>query len=237
MTEAQLQEQGGRPLPRMRRVIAERLTISTQTIPQFSVTVAVDVTRLLALRQGLKQQGRSYSVTDFVLAATAQTLVDYPDVNSVTDGRVVWERSAVHLGIAVSIPGGLVVPVIRDAHRCSLQELHDQAASLVQAARERTLTAEAMKGATFTVSNLGMFGVEEFRAIVNPGESAILAVSSAVPTAVPRDDGAIEVRQIMKLTVSADHRLLDGARVAQFADALRGRLQNPESSCAAGDSA
>jgi pyruvate dehydrogenase E2 component (dihydrolipoamide acetyltransferase) len=216
------------PLSRMRRVIAERLTLSHSTIPVFTVTVAVDVTRLQALRQDLKLAGTRLTVTDFVLAATARCLVDLPEVNARTDGVQVWRRRRVHLGLAVSLPGGLVVPVIRDADRLSVDEIHDRASALADSARDGTLAPDAMTGSTFTVSNLGMYGVEAFSAIINPGESAILAVSSAVPTPVALE-GGIAVRSIMRLTLSADHRLVDGELGARFLGAVRRRLEDPGS--------
>ena len=214
-----------RPLTRMRRVIAERLTASWTSTPHFTVTVAVDVTGLFALRSELKATGTTLTVTDFVLSATAQTLAEFPDVNARTDGVLVWPRRRVHLGVAVSLPGGLVVPVIRDADRLSLGELHDRAVELAAKAREGTLPIDDMTGSTFTVSNLGMFGVEEFSAIINPGEAAILAVSSAIPTAVAIGDG-LAVRTLMKLTLSADHRLVDGETGARFLGAIRRRLED-----------
>ncbi len=218
-------EEEPRPLSRMRRVIADRLTQSWTTTPHFTVTIAVDVTALLALRAELKAAGTNLTVTDFVLAATAQTLAEFPDVNSRTDGVSVWPRRRVHLGLAVSLPGGLVVPVIRDADRLPIGELHDRAAALAAKAREGTLPVDDMTGSTFTVSNLGMFGVEEFSAIINPGEAAILAVASAIPTAVAIGDG-LAVRSIMKLTLSADHRLVDGEMGARFLGAIRRRLED-----------
>lgn len=218
-------EEAPRPLNRMRRVIADRLTHSWTSTPHFTVTVAADVTGLLALRAELKAAGTNLTVTDFVLAATAQTLAEFPDVNSRTDGVLVWPRRRVHLGLAVSLPGGLVVPVIRDADRLRLGEFHDRAVTLAAAAREGTLALDDMTGSTFTVSNLGMFGVDEFSAIINPGEGAILAVASAVPTAVVIGDG-LAVRSIMKLTLSADHRLVDGELGARFLDAIRRRLED-----------
>ena len=221
-------EEAPRPLSRMRRVIADRLTASWQSTPHFTVTVAVDVTRLLALRADLKVAGTNLTVTDFILAATAQTLVEFPDVNSRTDGVSVFPRRRVHLGVAVSVPAGLVVPVIRDADRSSVADIHDRAAALAAAAREGTLPVDDMTGSTFTVSNLGMFGVEEFSAIINPGEAAILAVSSATRTPVALHDG-IAVRSIMKLTLSADHRLVDGEMGARFLNALRRRLEDDTS--------
>jgi len=217
-------ETAPQPLSRMRRVIAERLTLSATTVPQFTVTVAVDMTRLLALRTDLKATGTTLTVTDFIISATAQTLVEFPAVNSRTDGVSMWTRSRVHLGLAVSLPGGLVVSVMRDADRLSLADVHTRAAELAEAARNGTLTPDDMTGSTFTISNLGMIGVDEFSAIINPGESAILAVSSVVPTPVVVGDG-IGIRQMMKLTLTADHRLVDGELAARFLNALRRRLE------------
>jgi pyruvate dehydrogenase E2 component (dihydrolipoamide acetyltransferase) len=122
------------------------------------------------------------------------------------------------------VPGGLVVPVIRDADRLTVGELHDRASDLAARARAGSLSPGDMSGGTFTVSNLGMFGVEEFSAIINPGEAAILAVASAVPTVVAIGDG-MAVRSIMRLTLSADHRLVDGEMAARFLGALRRRLE------------
>ena len=220
-------EDGPRQMSRMRRVIAERLTLSATTVPQFTVTVSVDATRLLILRAELKAAGNGLSVTDFIVHAVAQTLAEFPDVNSRTDGVSVWSRRRVHVGLAVAVPDGLVVPVIRDADRLALEALHARAAELAEGARNGTLSPDDMTGSTFTISNLGMFGVDEFSAIINPGESAILAVSSVVPTPVAVGDG-IGVRQIMKLTLTSDHRLVDGEMAARFLNALRRRLQDAE---------
>jgi pyruvate dehydrogenase E2 component (dihydrolipoamide acetyltransferase) len=146
-------------------------------------------------------------------------------VNSRTAGAAVGPRRRVHLGLAVSVPAGLVVPVIRDADRLGLGELHDRAAALAGAARDGTLPIDDMTGSTFTVSNLGMFGVDEFSAIINPGEAAILAVASATPTVVAVGD-AMGIRSILKLTLSADHRLVDGEMGARFLNAIRRRLED-----------
>ncbi len=221
------EDEAPRQMSRMRRVIAQRLTLSATTVPQFTVTVAVDMTRVLALRTEFKAAGTLLTVTDFIVSATAQTLVEFPDVNSRTDGVSVWPRRRVHVGLAVALPDGLVVPVVRDADRRSLVELHARAAELAEAARNGALTPDDMTGSTFTISNLGMFGVDEFCAIINPGESAILAVSSVVPTPIAVGDG-IGIRQIMKLTLTADHRLVDGELAARFLNALRRRLQDPD---------
>ena len=216
-----------RPLSRMRRVIAERLTLSATTVPQFTVTVSVDMTRLVALRQQLRGDGVSLTVTDFIAWSAAQTLVEFPDVNARTDGKVVWPRSRVNVGVAVSLPDGLVVPVIRDADRRSLRDIHARSVEIVEAARGGRLLPDDMTGGTFTISNLGMHGVDEFTAIINPGESAILAVSSIAATPVAVADG-IAVRQVMKLTLTSDHRLVDGEMAARFLNALRRRLEDPD---------
>jgi pyruvate dehydrogenase E2 component (dihydrolipoamide acetyltransferase) len=221
------EDAGPRQMSRMRRIIAERLTLSATTVPQFTVTVAVDVTRLLMLRSELKAAGNALTVTDFIVFAAAQTLVEFPDVNSRTDGVSVWSRRRVHVGLAVALPDGLVVPVIRDTDSHSLEDLHARAAELADRARNGTLSPDDMTGGTFTISNLGMFGIDEFCAIINPGESAILAVSSVVPTPVAIGDG-IGIRQIMKLTLTADHRLVDGELAARFMNALRRRLQDAD---------
>jgi pyruvate dehydrogenase E2 component (dihydrolipoamide acetyltransferase) len=220
-------DEAPRRMSKMRRVIAERLTLSATTVPQFTVTVAVDMTRVLALRTEFKAAGTALTVTDFIVSAAAQTLAEFPDVNSITDGNSVWARRRVHMGLAVALPDGLVVPVIRDADRLSLEALHARAAELATGARNGTLGPDDLTGSTFTISNLGMLGVDEFSAIINPGESAILAVSSVVPTPVAVGDG-IGIRQIMKLTLTSDHRLVDGELAARFLNALRRRLQDAD---------
>jgi pyruvate dehydrogenase E2 component (dihydrolipoamide acetyltransferase) len=229
ITSADLfEEVAPEPLTRLRQVIASRLSESVTTIPQFTVTVAVDMTLLVALRAELRRDGSTISITDVIHYATAQALVDFPLVNARTDGRQLWRRERVHLGMAVSMPAGLLVPVMRDAHVRSLPELSAMAASLVERARAGRLGPDDLSGSTFTVSNMGMFGVEQFGAIINPGESAILAVSSILPTAVAIGDG-LAVRQVMRLTLTADHRLVDGELSARFLNGLRRRLEDVSS--------
>ena len=213
------------PMSRMRRVIAERLTQSWTTTPHFTITVAANLYSLLALRSELKLSGMNLTVTDFVLTAVAQTLVEFPDLNTRIDGTNLIRRERVHLGLAVSVPGGLLVPVIRDAHLLSVIGMHQRAQAVIDGARSGALGPDELGGSTFTVSNLGMFEVDEFSAIINPGESAILAVASAVPTPVAIGEG-IAVRPIMKLTLSADHRVVDGETGARFLGALRRRLED-----------
>ena len=212
------------PMSRMRQAIASRLTESFTTTPHFFVTVAVDMTGLVNFRAELKAQGVSYTVTDFILKAVAISLVEFPMVNSTTDGKNIRWHSKVHLGMAVNLEQGLVVPVIRDAEDLSLAELHDCAAELIAKARAGKLTPDEMGGSTFTISNMGMLDIENFTAIINPGESAILAVSSTLKQPVVKDD-QIVVRDIMKMTLSSDHRIIDGATAAGFANAIKQKLE------------
>ncbi|MDD5677532.1 MAG: dihydrolipoamide acetyltransferase family protein [Kiritimatiellae bacterium] len=214
-------------MSKMRQVIAQRLTASFTTTPHFYVTVAVDMTDLLEWRKILKKEAKTVSVTDFILKAVALVLVKFPALNSSTDGRAVRWHSRVHLGMAVSIAEGLVVPVIRNAHDLSIAELHERAAGLAIKARDGKLTPDEMTGSTFTVSNMGMLDVDHFTAIINPGESAILAVASTRPTPVVRD-GKIEIRSMMNITLSSDHRLVDGACAARFVNRVKSMLEDLE---------
>ena len=220
-------EEKPKAMSKMRKVIAQRLTDSFTGTPHFYVTVAVDMTDLLTFRQELKAAGKVYTVTDFILESVILTLKEFPAVNSVTDGTSTTWRSRVNLGMAVTVADGLVVPAIKDAEDLSLTELHDTAKDLATRARDGKLLPDEMQGSTFTVSNMGMMDVENFCAIINPGEAAILAVSSTQEKVVPKD-GKPVIRSIMKMTLSVDHRIVDGAMGAQFANALKLKLEDME---------
>jgi pyruvate dehydrogenase E2 component (dihydrolipoamide acetyltransferase) len=214
-----------KPMSKIRRVIAQRLTGSFTTTPHFFTTVSVDLTDLLAFRAECKKRGTSYTVTDFILKAAVLALEEFPPVNSSTDGKSVSWHSHVHLGLAVALDKGLVVPAIRCAEDLTLAQLHEEAVRLTEKARAGTLRPEEMTGSTFTVSNMGMMDVENFTAIINPGESAVLAISSAVKTPVVRDD-AVVVRTMMKMTLSSDHRIIDGITAARFINAIKNKLED-----------
>jgi pyruvate dehydrogenase E2 component (dihydrolipoamide acetyltransferase) len=216
-----------RPMSKMRQIIAQRLTQSVTTQPHFYVTVSVDVTDLIAWRNELKAAGAPYTVTDFISQAVVLCLEEFPVVNSSTDGRTTRWHSQVNLGLAVSVEGGLVVPVIRNAGQLTLAEISAAARELADKARAGKLAPDEMSGGTFTISNMGMLDVENFSAIINPGEGAILAVASALPQPAVRN-GQIVVRQMMKMTLSADHRLVDGALGARFINAVKARLEDIE---------
>jgi len=212
-------------MSKMRQIIAQRLTDSVVTAPHFYVTVEVDMTETIAQRARLNATGARYSVTDFIAHASTLALKEFPAVNSATDGKSVRWHSRVHLGIAVNLEQGLVVPVVRDADELTMAELSGRAKQLVDKARAGGLAPDEMSGSTFTISNMGMLDVENFTAIINPGESAILAVSSTVKKPVVRDD-AIVARPIMKMTLSSDHRLIDGATAARFVNSIKIKLED-----------
>jgi pyruvate dehydrogenase E2 component (dihydrolipoamide acetyltransferase) len=214
-------------MSKMRQVIARRLTESFTGTPHFYVTVSADMTGLLAYRKELKAQGTDYTVTDFILEAVILSLKEFPAVNSSTDGVTTRWRGSVDLGMAVSLDEGLVVPVIRNAEDLSLSELHDTVKVLAVRAREGKLLPDQMTGSSFTVSNMGMLGVNNFNAIINPGEAAILAVASTIEQPVVRN-GAVVVRSIMQMTLSADHRIVDGAMGANFVNAIKNKLEDVE---------
>ncbi len=214
-----------REMSTMRKIIAQRLQQSKQTIPHFYVTVSIDMGVVMAKRKQLKAEGINLSVNVFIVKAVALALKDHPTVNAITDGKSVITRSKVNVGVAVSIPNGLVVPVIRNTDRKGLDEIQAETAEYAEKARSGKISPELLKGGTFTISNMGMMNVENFLAIVNPGESAILAVSSSMPTPVVRD-GEIVVRDMMKITLSCDHRVIDGALGAEFVNTVKNKLED-----------
>jgi pyruvate dehydrogenase E2 component (dihydrolipoamide acetyltransferase) len=216
-----------KPMNKMRQIIAQRLTQSKTTQPHFYVTVSVDMTDLIAYRNGLKAAGLPYTVTDFISQAVVLSLQEFPVVNSSTDGKTTRWHSRVNLGLAVSIEGGLVVPVIKDAGNLTIREICDTSKQLADKARAGKLTPDEMSGGTFTISNMGMLNVENFAAIINTGEGGILAVASTQKQPVVRNDQVV-IRQMMKITLSVDHRLIDGAMGAQFVNAVKAKLEDIE---------
>jgi pyruvate dehydrogenase E2 component (dihydrolipoamide acetyltransferase) len=223
------------PLAGPRKIIAERMAYSAFTAPHITLSLRVDMgeaTRLRARVQGPieKKTGQRLSFTAIVARAVAAVLPQHPFLNASlqADSIILWED--VHLGIATSLengPGGtLIVPVIREAQAKSLEQIVSTLADLVERARAKRLAPAEISGSTFTISNLGMFGIESFTAIINPPESAILAVGKIVDTPVSTESGA-ELRPMMNLTLSADHRVVDGATAAHFLAELKTTLENP----------
>jgi pyruvate dehydrogenase E2 component (dihydrolipoamide acetyltransferase) len=217
------------PLTGMRRTIAKRLAESKFTAPHFYVTVEIDMDAAVALRgQLVESEDVRLSYNDLVLKACAKALTRFPTVNASWTGEVIQTHAEVHLGVAVSLPEGLITPVVRDADRKQVVEISREVKDLAARARDRKLKPEEFSGSTFTVSNLGMFDVAEFTAIINPPESAILAVGAVRKVPVVKDD-RVTVGHRMRVTLSCDHRVVDGALGAQFLAEVRRLLENPVS--------
>ena len=212
----------------MRKVVAERMSRSHSEIPSVTQTTKVDVTELMRFRKLLQQEsGTKYSVNDLILKAVAKVLRQHPEILVSYDGGQMIQRAHVNLGMAVALDAGLIVPVIRDADRLSLDALSAAARDLAERAKNNHLTADEYKGSTFTVSNLGMFGVESFTPIINQPDAGILGVCAVEDELVMDDEGAISKHQVMRVSFTFDHRLIDGAVAAKFALDLRDLLQAP----------
>jgi pyruvate dehydrogenase E2 component (dihydrolipoamide acetyltransferase) len=220
------------PLSAMRRTIARRLAESTRTIPHFFLTLTVDATELVELRRQLLQRLEAagddtrISLNDLVVKAAALALVRVPEVNVSYTEEALLRHRRVHVGVAVALEQGLIVPVLRDADQKSVGQLAREARALVTRARAGQLQPAEYTGATFTVSNLGMYGIEQFNAVINPPEAAILAVGAITRQPVEHA-GQIVLRERMTLTMSIDHRALDGATGARYLQELQKLLQEP----------
>lgn len=214
-------------LSQMRKAIARRMSQANAEIPHFYLTTVVDMDRAVALREELKTAlDAKVSFNDLVLLAAAKALRAHPEVNAYWDGTTAVRRGNVHMGVAVAVDEGLIVPVIRFADQKSLREIAEDARDLGQRGRDKKLAPDEMSGSTFTVSNLGMFGIDEFAAVINPGEGAILAVGAIVDTVVAKA-GQVAIGKRMKMTLACDHRVMDGATGAKFLATLRGLLEQP----------
>jgi pyruvate dehydrogenase E2 component (dihydrolipoamide acetyltransferase) len=215
------------PLTAMRRTIAKRLAESTGPIPHFYLTADYDVTNLASVRQQLIDiEGVKISLNDFIVRAVALALRHHPNVNASWGDEAISQHGEVHVGIAVATPEGLITPVIRNADQKSVAGIAQEIRVLAEKAKNRKLKPDEYQGSTFTISNLGAWGIEEFTAIINPPNSAILAIGAAEARAVVVD-GQIVVRDRMKVTMSCDHRVIDGATGAEFLKTLRAYVEQP----------
>lgn len=214
----------------MRKVVAQRMLQSHTEIPPVTQNIKVDVTELMKFRKMLLETtGKKYSVNDLILKATAKCLRKHPEMLVSFDGDQIIQRAHVNIGMAVALDAGLIVPVIRDADKMGLDQLADTAKDLAQRAKENKLTPDEYKGSTFSVSNLGMFGIETFTPIINQPDAAILGVCAIEDEVALDAEGKLYNKKVMRLSVTLDHRLLDGAVVAKFEMDLRDLLQSPMS--------
>lgn len=216
------------PHSKMRRAIARRLTESKSSVPHFYLTADVRMDALLELRSRVNDAASSkVSVNDFVIKAVAAALIDVPGANAIWTDEATRQFKSVDISVAVSVPGGLVTPVLRGVEGLSLTSISAQMKDLAQRARDGGLKQHELVGGSFSVSNLGMFGTQEFSAIINPPQAGILAVGAAAQRPVVNELGELEVATVMTVTLSADHRVLDGALAAEWLAALVKRIENP----------
>ncbi len=212
----------------MRRIVGQRMSKSKQSAPHFYVGMDVDMSAVDQRRREAKEKGERIipSINDFILSAAARALRDFPSLNAAFTAQGIQIFSDINIGMAVALEEGLVVPVIRNADRLSLQDMATQSKELAEKAQKKKLFPLDYEGGTFTVSNLGMLGVDSFVAIINPPQCAILAVGRVAPRAVPEGE-KIAVRPMMTMTLSADHRIVDGAIAARYLQEVQRLLQNP----------
>ena len=218
------------PLSQMRKTVARRLTESLGPVPHFFLTVDVDMTRTLAARKRVNEllaaRGAKASINDLVIKAAAVALRHHPECNAWWQGDSIRRFHRVHIGVAVAVPDGLITPVIRDAHAKGLGQISTEIRELAGRARDKKLQPHEYTGSTFSISNLGMFGIEEFTAVINPPEAGIIAVGAVEerPVAV---GGEVVVQPRMRVTMSCDHRVIDGAQGARFLATLKSFLEEP----------
>lgn len=214
-------------LSRAEQVAAERLTASYQQIPHIHLSMDVSAVWLQQFRTGYQLEGKKISFNDLIVKATARTLSEFPRVNSLEEGGHFRYASQINVGLAVAAEQGLVVPVLRDAAEKTIEEIALEGTRLIDAARRGQLRPDDMLGGTFTISNLGMFGVSRFTAIINPPQVAILAVGAIENRVVASGADAFAVRPQLTLTLAADHRVVDGALAARFLARLKEVLETP----------
>lgn len=217
----------------MRKTIAARLTEAKQTIPHFYLRRSIQLDALLKMRgeinAGLADSGVKLSVNDFIIKASAKALQDVPGCNAVWAGDRILQMKASDVAVAVAIEGGLFTPVIQDAENKTLSLISTQMKDLASRAKDRKLAPHEYQGGSFAISNLGMFGIENFDAVINPPHGSILAVGAGQKKPVVGDDGTLSVATVMSVTLSVDHRVIDGALGAEFLNAFAGYMEKPMS--------
>jgi pyruvate dehydrogenase E2 component (dihydrolipoamide acetyltransferase) len=216
------------PASQIRQTIAKRLVTSLGPVPHFFLTTDIEMDRAAEMRKGINalDPDLKISINDIIIKVVAAALIQHPEVNASYQERFVRYYEQADIGVAVAIEDGLITPVVRAADRKSLSQIATEVRELAERARSKKLKPEEYTGATFSISNLGMFGIDEFTAVINPPEGAILAVGAMTPKPVVRDS-EIVVRQMMRVTMSCDHRVIDGATGAKFLQTFKKILENP----------
>ena len=216
------------PASEIRKIIARRLVTSLGPVPHFFLTTDIEMDRAAEMRRGINalDPDLKISINDVIIKVTAAALLQHPEVNASFQEKFVRYYEHADIGVAVAIEDGLITPVVRAADQKSLSQIAAEVRELAERARTRKLKPEEYTGATFSISNLGMFGIDEFTAVINPPEGAILAVGAMTAKPVVRDN-AIVIRQMMRVTMSCDHRVIDGAAGARFLQTFKKILENP----------
>jgi pyruvate dehydrogenase E2 component (dihydrolipoamide acetyltransferase) len=216
------------PASEMRRTIAKRLVTSLGPVPHFFLTTEIEMDRAAEMRKGINELDPELkiSINDIIIKVAAAALLQHPKVNASFQDKAIRYYEQADIGVAVAIDEGLITPIVRAANQKSLSEIAAEVRDLAGRARNRKLKPEEYLGASFSISNLGMFGIDEFTAIINPPEAAILAVGAMSPKPVVKDN-EIVVRQMMRVTMSCDHRVVDGATGAKFLQTFKKILENP----------
>ena len=219
------------PLKGIRRIIAKRMTESFQNIPHFYLSLEIDMSACMALQERLKEEiekraGVKLTLTDILVKVAASALRDHPVINSRIEGDQILLLEEINIGVAIALGDGLIVPVLRQADRKSLSEIAASLRGLTQRAREGKLSLEEVGGGTFTLSNMGMLGIDKFNAIINPPECSILGVGRTVRKPVVHGE-EIRIRPMAWFSLSSDHRIVDGATAALFLNHLRELIENP----------
>ena len=217
-------------LDNMRKTIAARLTEAKQTVPHFYLTIDCKIDELLKARKAVNEgQGLKVSVNDFIIKAAALALKKVPAANASFMGDVIHMHHHADIGVAVAIEGGLITPIVREAELKGLSAISGEVKDMAERARNRKLMPEEYQGGSFAISNLGMYGVKEFSAVINPPHGAILAVGAGEKRPVVLDDDTLGIATVMSCTLSCDHRVVDGAVGAEFLAAFKGFIETPVS--------
>ncbi len=216
------------PISEMRRIIAKRLVTSLGPIPHFFLTTEIEMDRAVEMRAGIKDLNPDLkiSINDIIIKVAAAALMQHPQINASFQDKSVRYYDHADIGVAVAIDDGLITPIVRSADQKSLSEIASEVRDLAERGRNRKLAPEEYMGASFSISNLGMFGIDEFTAVINPPEGAILAVGAIAAKPVVRNNDIV-VKQMMRVTMSCDHRVIDGATGAQFLQTFKRILENP----------
>ncbi|MBR0599924.1 2-oxo acid dehydrogenase subunit E2 [Sinanaerobacter chloroacetimidivorans] len=214
------------PMSAMRKVIAKRMGASHSTCPTVTYDISIDMSALQSMKDGMKKETIKISYTDILTYIAARTLLEFPLLNCTIDGENLIYKNYVNMGIAVALPDGLLVPVIRNAHQKGITEISTELLSLSEDAKNGNLAPDALQGGTFTITNLGMYGIESFSPIINLPEVAILGVNT-IQKAPVYEGGTFVMKPLMKVSLTADHRAVDGAVAAQFLSQLKRNMENP----------